>query len=137
MIFAFYTGLATIFFVFISIKVIKARRKYGFALGDGNNTHLKRFIRAHSNFIEYTPLFLICLFSLEFILHLHPIILHLLGSVFLFARIIHFYSVSEYEKYQNNKLISGIKLRIAGMMITFLVLISAGVLLIIKSILQF
>ena len=47
------------------MNTIINRRKYGLALGEGDSETLKRAVRAHGNFIEYTPIFLITLLILD------------------------------------------------------------------------
>jgi uncharacterized membrane protein YecN with MAPEG domain len=115
----FYVGVFILFFVFLSINVINARHKYKIALNDGGNDKLKQLIRSHSNFIEYTPLFLIGLYCMERNIHGHAIVMHLFAIIFLAGRIIHAYGVGKFEKYENGILKSGAKLRVIGMAITF------------------
>ena len=62
-----YLGILALFGVSLAILVIKARRSHGVALGDNNHTQLYRRIRAHGNFMEYTPLFCLMLFMTEFL----------------------------------------------------------------------
>ena len=46
-------------------RVIAARRAAGVSIGDGGSEAVLRRMRAHANFAEYTPLFLILLAALE------------------------------------------------------------------------
>ena len=66
MVAAFYAALLGLFFVGLSIHVIRGRRRLRIALADGNQEEMKRRIRAHGNFAEYAPLFLIMLGYAEY-----------------------------------------------------------------------
>ena len=60
----FYAGILGIIFLALSINIIISRRKLKIAIGD-ENLIIKRKIRAHGNFAEYTPFFLILLYMVE------------------------------------------------------------------------
>ena len=51
-----YAGVVTLFFVFLSFRVIGGRRAARVALGDGGDRILLRRLRVHGNFAEYVPL---------------------------------------------------------------------------------
>ena len=59
-------GAAAILHVWLSLRVSRLRRPLKIGVGDGGNEVLLRRIRAHGNFAENTPLFLILLALLEF-----------------------------------------------------------------------
>jgi uncharacterized protein len=59
-------GAAAILHVWLSLRVSRLRRPLKVAVGDGGHEILLRRIRAHANFAENVPLFLILLFLLEF-----------------------------------------------------------------------
>jgi uncharacterized protein len=59
-------GAAAILHVWLSLRVSRLRRPLKVAFGDGGNEILLRRMRAHSNFAENMPLFLILLALLEF-----------------------------------------------------------------------
>ncbi len=130
MIASFYVGVFTLFFVFLSIRVINGRRKYKIALSDGNNDRMKQLVRSHANFTEYTPLFLIGLYCMENNLQNHTIIVHIFAITFLIGRIIHAYGLGSVEKYENGILKSSATFRVIGMAVTFTALISVALTLI-------
>jgi len=81
-------------------------------------TKLERGARSHTNFTEYKTIFLIALVALEYFMKSKTII-HALGSIFLFGRVLHFFSLNYYEIYFNNYIFRQI-----GMGIIFFSLIS-------------
>lgn len=58
-------GAAAILHIWLSIRVSRLRRPLKIAVGDGGNEAMLRRMRAHANFAENTPLFLILLGFLE------------------------------------------------------------------------
>tara|TARA_B100000683_G_scaffold223863_1_gene221853 strand:+ start:83 stop:475 length:393 start_codon:yes stop_codon:yes gene_type:complete len=63
-----YASLLCLFFIFLSVRVIVLRGNPVFAVlsfGKDRPDTLDRAIRAHGNFAEYTPLFLILLYLAE------------------------------------------------------------------------
>ena len=54
-----YAGFLGLVFIFLSVRVIRARRQERVALGDGGNPQVRRAMRVHANFAEYVPLALI------------------------------------------------------------------------------
>ena len=59
-------GAAAILHVWLSLRVSRGRRTLDIGVGDGGNEALLRRIRAHGNFAENVPLFLILLALIEF-----------------------------------------------------------------------
>jgi hypothetical protein len=136
MVTSFYVGVFTLFFVFLSLRVIKGRRKYKIALSDGNNDKLTQLIRSHANFIEYTPLFLMELYCLENTIKNYHFIIHIFAIIFFIGRLIHAHGLSNVEKYEQGILKSGAKLRVIGMKITFATLITMAFILITRFVLD-
>ena len=60
-----YVALGIIILHRLSLNIIIERRKNKVSFGDDGNRTLMRRIRAQGNFIEYTPIFLISLITLE------------------------------------------------------------------------
>lgn len=123
------------FYVFLTINVARERQKNLVALGDSPNLiGLTRKNRAHGNFIEWAPLFLILLFLFEFSMFT-PHDAYFAGIVsilFLTGRVCHAYSLLCHEEYDaDGKLKNNPKFRIAGMMLTMgaCLLLSAGLLI--------
>ena len=87
MITGFYAAGLAFLLIALTIHTIKGRRQNRVPLGDNHNYDLQRRIRAHSNFAEYTPIFLILLGVLEY-LALPDYGLHILGLLFTAAPVI-------------------------------------------------
>lgn len=83
-----YTGIFVIFYLLLTYYVILGRWKYRVALGDKDNTHMRKRIRTHGNFYEYVPLVLICLLLLE-IQNASTTLLHTIALLLLISRISH------------------------------------------------
>ena len=58
-------GAVALLHIWLSVRVIQVRRSAGVAHGDGGNPMLTRRMRAHANFVENAPFFLILLVLLE------------------------------------------------------------------------
>jgi uncharacterized protein len=69
-------------------RVIAARRGANVRIGDGGNEAVLRRMRAHANFAEYAPIFLILLLSLELAGAHRPLLLAAAAAFFL-ARVAH------------------------------------------------
>ena len=117
------TTILLFIFVALSANTALTRRKSGLAVGEGDNETLLRAVRAHGNFVEYTPMFLISLFLIDHVSKNCEYIL-VIGSGVVVGRISH--ATSMFLK-------KGI-LRITGMCLTFTPLLSNFVYLIINLI---
>jgi uncharacterized membrane protein YecN with MAPEG domain len=101
-------GFLGLIYIIITVNVIKTRRRFQISLGDGGNLEMQKAVSAHSNFNNYTPLFLILLYLIE-VNHFIPIpAITILGSLFTFGRILHFRGIIK----------ENFKLRVPGMMLT-------------------
>lgn len=118
MIVSLYAGIAGLMLIFLSINVIKGRRIGKVALGDGGQFDMVRRMRAHGNFVEYTPMFLILL-ALAESNKLPDYAIHFFGVLFLAGRFMHGLSVLKIEQYEGEKLMTNPKWRIRGMICTF------------------
>ena len=117
MITGFYAAILSFLLIALSVNVIKGRHQHKIALGDNNNYAVLKRIRAHSNFTEYTPIFLILLGILEY-LGLPYYGLHLLGGLFFCARISHAYGMCIAERFEGEKPLN-LQYRVCGMAGTF------------------
>ncbi len=79
---------AALLHIWLAARVSQLRNRYKISVGDGDNPALLRRMRAHANFGESTPLFLILLALIE---HARGSELWLWGAAILFivARILH------------------------------------------------
>ena len=115
---AFYAALLTPIFVFISLRVIRARRGAGFAIGDGGNADLLRRMRVQANFAEYVPLALILL-ALSESLAAPVWLLHVFGMMLLLGRTVHAFGVSQSDEQ--------FAFRVSGVALTMTMIISAAI----------
>ena len=112
-----YAAILGLLFVGLSVRTLRLRRKLKIALGDGDQPILMRAIRVHSNFAEYVPISLLLVFFLE--LQIGPTFLvHLLCITLLVGRSVHAYGVSQIDE--------NYRFRVAGIALTFVVVISAA-----------
>ena len=130
-----YAALLSFLLIALSVNVIKGRLQKKVALGDDNNYDLQKRIRAHSNFTEYTPIFLILLGVLEY-LDLPYYGLHILGLLFLGARLTHAYGLTIAERIEGEKLLNS-QYRACGMVGTFMVIGLSALLVLILLIIHF
>ncbi|MGA0024714.1 MAG: MAPEG family protein [Burkholderiales bacterium] len=115
-----YAALLGLMFVALSVRTIRLRRRYRVAIGDGRNTLLQRAMRVNANFSEYVPLTLLLIWFVE--LHDGPRLhVHALGIALLCGRVLHAWGVSQDKE--------NLRYRTAGMMLTFSVLITASLLI--------
>ena len=110
----YYVTIGLLFiFIGLSFNAAHTRRKSGLAIGEGNNEKLIRAVRAHGNFSEFTPMFLISLVIVDQ-LSKNCDYVACLGSIFILGRVSH--ATSMFLK-------KGI-LRVVGMMMTMIPLVS-------------
>lgn len=93
MITALYAALAAFLLIALSVNVVRARYRFRVRLGDGGQDKIVHAIRAHANFIEYTPLFLILLVLAEQ-QGLAPMYVHIIGGGFILGRLSHAYAIA-------------------------------------------
>lgn len=122
-----YAALLAFVFVGLSVHTIKQRRRYQVALGDGEKPELMRAMRAHANFAEYVPLALVLVWMAEAVAYPGWVI-HALGLTLLVGRLSHAYGIT-----QTNE---NFFFRVFGMSLTFLVLLTAGLFILIRPLLS-
>ncbi|WP_425409930.1 MAPEG family protein [Hyphococcus sp.] len=83
-----WVGLNAFLLIFLSARVGATRMKHKVNLGDGGNEYMVKAIRTQGNYIEYAPAALGGLVLLA-LLNAPIMLIHLLGAMFLFARISH------------------------------------------------
>jgi uncharacterized membrane protein YecN with MAPEG domain len=128
MITSFYTAISAIILIFLSIKIIQNRRSSKISIGDEGDDFLQRKIRAHGNFIEYTPIFLIMLILVE-MAGLNKYFIHFFGIIFIAGRISHAYGITVAEIKNRNFIF-----RQVGMFFTFFCLSSLALILLFQFI---
>lgn len=90
---AFYAGLLGVLLFALTVRVALKRFRGRISLGTGNDQDMERRIRAHGNFVEYTPYALIALGLLES-LGASALLLHINGAVFTLGRVLHAWGLS-------------------------------------------
>ena len=116
---AFYAGILGLFYVALSFRVIKLRKRFQVGISHGKEKELQRAIRVHANFAEYVPLALFLILILELNQAPHWS-LHLLGSGIFIGRVLHALGLDKS---------AGTSIpRFIGMILTFLTITVASVL---------
>ena len=125
-----FAALFTIFYLFLSMRIGYLRgspvMKLIFKMDKKvPETKLERNVRAHGNFSEYVPLFLILLFLAEYLKIIQFKYLIMLCIIFLYGRIAHAvcFAFFDYNPF----------LRISGMICTYLVLGILSILLLVTT----
>jgi uncharacterized membrane protein YecN with MAPEG domain len=116
---ALYAGILALLYVALSVNVIRTRRAAGVSLGHAGDKTLERRIRAHGNFAEYAPMGLI-LVGLTEGLGADVVTVHGLGAALLVGRLCHAFALTSRTP--------RMRARVAGMALTFAVLISGALL---------
>ena len=114
---ALYAALSALLICRLAIQVIKARRKHQVRYADGGVEAVQIARSAHSNCIEYIPVFLILLFLLEYNGG-HALLINLTGCIMLAGRILHARGILKGQH----------KYRVLGMQITFATLVTLAAL---------
>ena len=118
-----YAALLALIFVALSLRTIRLRRRYRVGVGDGNHTELQRAARVHANFAEYVPLALLLIYFAETGGGPRPLI-HVLAIALLCGRLLHAYGLSQVRE--------NYRYRTAGMVLTFSVIITACLFLLLE-----
>ena len=109
-------GAAALLHIWLSLRVSRLRRPLQIGVGDGGNETLARRMRAHGNYSENMPIFLILLGLLELAAG-SSIWLWAAAILFVLARIAHAFGM---DRPGANPL------RVAGIAISWLVLLGMG-----------
>jgi uncharacterized membrane protein YecN with MAPEG domain len=83
-----YVALAVLLILILAIRVVLRRWSARVGIGDGNDTELRKRIRAHGNAIEYLPIGLLALLLLD-LDGTSPVVLHACGIALIVARVSH------------------------------------------------
>ena len=106
-------GAAAILHIWLSSRVVRLRRSLNIGIGDGGNETLLRRIRAHANYAENMPIFLILIGLIE-LAGGDRRILWAAGIAFILARIAHAFGMDGP---------SPLRLRMIGMMVSTAVIL--------------
>lgn len=113
----FYAAILALIFIFLSARVIAARRQFRVIVGHGGHQVLERRIRVQGNFAEYVPLTIILLTFME-LYGSAKWLIHALCIALILGRSLHAYCVSRTDE--------DIRQRRAAMLVTFGVLFIAA-----------
>ena len=113
-----YVAFFALILVTLSVRIMRLRGQLRVGIGHGSEPKLERAARVHANFCEYVPISLLLIYLLETIAGSHYWI-HILCIGLLIGRIVHAYGVSQVSE--------NYRYRVTGMALTFAVIISASV----------
>lgn len=120
MITSIFAALLGLFYFFLSIFVVRSRRRLKISLGDGGNPEMLQAISAHSNFQAYTPFLLILLLLIELVTNPPIALVVIFGILILLGRILHFQGI----------VTNNFKLRVPGMILTLFPMLAMSLILI-------
>ena len=83
-----YAIILTVFFIWLSLRVIGERRGKGFAYGDNSSPRIQAKIRAQANWAEYVPITLLLMLMAE-LQGNSGFWLHLTGVILTIGRVMH------------------------------------------------
>ena len=112
-----YAPLFAFMFVGLSVRTLVLRRRLGIPVGHGDHLLMHKAMRAHANFAEYVPLALLLIALMDahiagdFWVHVACLSLAL-------GRLLHAYGISQVDE--------DMRLRVAGMALTFTALLIAA-----------
>jgi len=109
-------GAAALLNIWLSLRVSHLRRLHKVSIGDGGHEGVRTRMRAHANFAEATPIFLILLGLIE-LAKGSPLWLWLAGILFILARLAHPFGM---DRPAPNAL------RMGSVLVTWLVLLALG-----------
>ena len=119
-----YAAILAVMFVALSIRVIAVRRASKLPLGFQGDVALERRVRAQGNFAEYVPLAVLLLAFVE--MRGAPAwLVHAMALVLVAGRLSHAYGVSQLRE--------SFAFRVSGMAMTFTVILSAALAILIQS----
>lgn len=93
-----FVSLHVLLMLLLAVRVVAYRRAEQIGIGDGEDKHLLRRMRAHGNFVEYVPMALLLMGLLE-IGGLSAMWLWTVGGMLLLARILHAWGLSQRSGY--------------------------------------
>ena len=127
---ASYLGVLALLYAALSIRVVLLRGRYQVSLGDGGSAELTSAIRAHAHFAEFVPIIALMAAVLE-MSGATPARLHLLLGALLLGRILHPFGMSAAPRTWRFRLF-----RTGGVSLTFVVLVSSAVALLLRFVVR-
>jgi uncharacterized membrane protein YecN with MAPEG domain len=120
-----YAGILGLILIGVAFPAGMLRGRLNISIGDGGNPNLLLAMRRHANFVEWVPVALILIGSLE-LDHVRPAAIHTLGAALVFARLTHAIGL----KADTMKSAT----RVVGAMLTMLIVLTSSVWLILLHI---
>jgi uncharacterized membrane protein YecN with MAPEG domain len=113
---AIYASLSALLTAWLSLAVIRVRRREKISIGDGNNKDARVAIAAQLNAVEYIPITLLLLFSAESN-HAPGWLIHVVGISVITGRLVHAHAPRS----------GNLGRRVIGMQVTILTIIGLSV----------
>lgn len=117
-----YAVFLAVLFLALSGRAMLARRRARVPFGEGVGEELRRHLRAHGDFIEYTPMALILMALLE-LQGAGDFVLNVVGLLLLAGRVVHAFGIGQIPENTKARRI-GTSLTIASMIFSCLALVS-------------
>src|SRR4051812_28894833 len=92
---AIYAALLGLVLLALTLNVVRVRRARRVGIGHGEHEDLHRAIRAHGNFVEYVPMALILILSVELLAY-RAWVVHALGVALVVGRLVHGYALARF-----------------------------------------
>jgi uncharacterized membrane protein YecN with MAPEG domain len=121
-----YLGVLALLYAYLSGRVVMLRNRYKVSLGDGGNAALVSAIRSHAHFAEYVPIIALMIALLE-MGGMPASRLHVLLGALLLSRLLHPLGMSAQPR-----TLRFLVFRIGGVLITFALLVSCAVSLLLR-----
>ena len=123
---ATYVAALALLYAWLSLQVVRLRRRCRVGFGDDGNTGLRSAIRAHAHFAEYVPIIALMAAVLE-MSGLAATWIHALMGSLVIARLLHPFGM--YAKPNTLQFSIG---RVGGMVITVLVMVASALLILFR-----
>jgi len=88
-----FASLLALWFVILSVRVIRYRGAHSIGLGHGGDITLQRRIRGHGNFVDYAPMVLVLMGMLE-VAGADRTLLFVIGGLLLVGQLAHGWALS-------------------------------------------
>ena len=123
---AIYVAVLALLYAWLSLQVVRLRRRNRISFGDGGNIDLRSAIRAHAHFAEYVPIIALMVAVLEMSGAVSTLIHTLMGALVV-GRLLH-----PFGMYASPKTIRFSVGRVGGMVITTLIMIACALLILFR-----
>ena len=122
---ALYAAISALILVYLSFRVVVARRGEKVSVGTGGSARVERAMRTQANFTEYIPLTLLLIAGAE-LNGLPSMGVHGLGIAMVLARLMHFIGFSSES--------GPFQFRVGGTLLTFTLLLMLPIIVFLQSV---